>query len=53
MDTLALLCNLHAEGPATLRKLRELGCKSIDDLTRLPVETITSLLEARGDARST
>jgi predicted RecB family nuclease len=50
MDTLALLCNLHAEGPATLRKLRELGCSTIDELARLPQATLARVLAARPDA---
>ncbi len=35
MDTLALLCNLHADGPATLHKLRRAGCDSLRSLLRL------------------
>lgn len=34
MDTLALLCNLHAEGPATLQRLRRAGCESLVALVR-------------------
>ncbi len=35
MDALALLCNLHADGPLTLQRLRRLGCESIDALLEL------------------
>lgn len=35
MDTLALLCNLHADGPATLQRLRRAGCESLSALRRL------------------
>ena len=35
MDALALLCNLHADGPATLQRLRRLGCDSIEALASL------------------
>ena len=35
MDTLALLCNLHAEGPATLQRLRRTGCESLASLLTL------------------
>jgi hypothetical protein len=39
MDALALLCNLHADGPATLQRLRRVGCESLTDLASLdPVE---------------
>ncbi len=34
MDTLALLCNLHADGPATLQRLRRAGCESLAALRR-------------------
>lgn len=35
MDTLALLCNLHADGPATLQRLRRIGCESLSALRHL------------------
>jgi hypothetical protein len=39
MDALALLCTLHADGPATWRRLRENGCHSLSELARFePVE---------------
>jgi len=34
MDTMTLLCNLHAEGPTTLRRLRQFGCGTFEDLLR-------------------
>jgi hypothetical protein len=44
MDTLALLCNLHADGPATLQKLRRAGIDSIGLLVRRgPLEIAASL----------
>jgi len=44
MDAMALLCNLQADGPATLRKLHELGCHSLDDLERVPVFELSNML---------
>src|SRR5262245_41766891 len=35
MDSLALLCNLHADGPATLQRLRRAGCESLATLLHL------------------
>jgi len=35
MDSLALLCNLHADGPATLQRLRRAGCESLVTLLHL------------------
>ncbi len=32
MDALALLCNLHAEGPRTLQRLRRISCESLTAL---------------------
>ncbi len=32
MDTLALLCTLHADGPASLRRLREAELNTIDEV---------------------
>jgi hypothetical protein len=45
MDTLALLCNLHAEGPATLQRLRRAGCESLSALRRLDALTLAEHLE--------
>jgi len=39
MDALALLCNLHADGPFTLQRLRRSGCESLGVLLELsPLE---------------
>ena len=44
MDAMALLCNLHADGPSTLRSLREGGCASLDDLVTLSPEALADLI---------
>lgn len=44
MDAMALLCNLHADGPTTLRSLRAGGCTTLDELAGLPVERVVELL---------
>lgn len=44
MDQLALLCTLHADGPRTLRFLREVGCNSMADLEQLPSEDLAGVL---------
>src|SRR5262249_35398065 len=46
MDGLALLCNLHADGPWTLRRLRGLEVHTLQDLERVPLETLVSWLGA-------
>ncbi|QDU83626.1 hypothetical protein Pla163_07250 [Planctomycetes bacterium Pla163] len=35
MIDLALLCNLYADGPTTLGRLKELGCESLEDVVAL------------------
>lgn len=45
MDTLALLCNLHADGPATLQRLRRVGCESLAALRRLAPATLSEQLD--------
>lgn len=45
MDTLALLCNLHADGPATLQRLRRAGCESLAALRRLDPASLAERLE--------
>jgi hypothetical protein len=45
MDTLALLCNLHADGPATLQRLRRTGCESLAALRRLDPVSLAQRLE--------
>ncbi|MAF64378.1 MAG: hypothetical protein CMJ84_01790 [Planctomycetes bacterium] len=44
MDAMALLCTLHADGPASLRRLREAGCASFDDLASLEPERAAQIL---------
>jgi hypothetical protein len=44
MDALALLCTLHADGPATWRRLRETGCRSLADLARFEPEELSEIL---------
>jgi hypothetical protein len=44
MDALALLCNLLAEGPATLRILRREGVKTVSDVETQSPERLASLL---------
>lgn len=44
MDALALLCNLYGEGPATLKRLRSHGVRSIDDLGGRSVDDCARLL---------
>jgi hypothetical protein len=45
MESLALLCTLHADGPASLRRLRRAGCDSIAHLERLAPGELASILE--------
>jgi len=45
MDALALLCNLHADGPATLQRLRRSACDSLTALRRLDPARLASLLD--------
>ena len=45
MDSLALLCNLHGDGPATLAGLRELGCFELFEVLALPSASIARLFE--------
>jgi len=44
MDALALLCTLHADGPATLRNLRLAGCESIHGVESMAEERLSRLL---------
>lgn len=44
MDTLALLCNLLAEGPATLRVLHREGVKTLSDVETQRIEHLADLL---------
>jgi hypothetical protein len=45
MDTLALLCNLHADGPATLQRLRRSGCETLVALGRIPPTELAARLD--------
>ena len=45
MDNLALLCNLYAEGPATLARLREAQCASLESLETMQAEDLAEILE--------
>ena len=44
MDTLALLCTLHADGPASLQRLRAAELSSIGDVLGCSVETTADVL---------
>lgn len=44
MDTLALLCTLHADGPASLQRLRAAELYSIDDVLGCSVEKAADVL---------
>jgi hypothetical protein len=44
MDAMALLCNMHADGPATIKLLRRAGLLSLSDVSRAPHERIADLL---------
>jgi hypothetical protein len=44
MDAMALLCNMHADGPATIKVLRRAGLLSLADVSRAPHERIADLL---------
>jgi len=46
MDGLAVLCNLHAEGPATLRVLHRAGIRTLQDLRSIRPERLAELLDA-------
>lgn len=45
MKDLSLLCNLHAEGPATLTLLRRDGCESLSALLEYEPRDLARLLE--------
>ena len=44
MDPLALLCNLHADGPDALARLRRAGFDSLAALLERDVETLVGEL---------
>ncbi len=45
MDGLALLCTLHANGPATLKRLRSAGCADLEAFLARPAEELARLLD--------
>lgn len=46
MDGLALLCNLHADGPVTLKRLRLARVANLGELERTPPERLAGWLHA-------
>lgn len=44
MDAMALLCTLHADGPATLKRLRQSGCTTLEALSALDAERVAAIL---------
>jgi hypothetical protein len=50
MDALALLCNLHGDGPGTLAGLREAGVVELSELARLDDERLSELLGGAASA---
>jgi hypothetical protein len=44
MDAMALLCTLHADGPATLKVLRQSGCASLAEIESMGEESLARLL---------
>ena len=44
MEALALLCTLHADGPATLQRLRRGGCPDLAAVEALPAEELARLV---------
>jgi hypothetical protein len=45
MDSLALLCNLHGDGPATLARLRELGCFELAAVRSVNRDALSALFQ--------
>lgn len=46
MDALALLCTLHADGPSTLKNLRQAGCGSLEAIESMEEERLSQVLGA-------
>ena len=46
MDTLALLCNLHADGPETLQRLRSAGWDTLREIQAVDVLELERVLDA-------
>jgi len=44
MDALALLCNLHANGPSTVRRLHRAGIRHLEQLGELPLDALAEHL---------
>jgi hypothetical protein len=44
MDAMALLCNMHADGPATIKLLRRAGYTTLADIARAKHERLADLL---------
>jgi hypothetical protein len=44
MDALALLCTLHADGPSTLKTLRQAGCATLESLESMEEERLSRLI---------
>jgi len=44
MDAMALLCMLHADGPSTLKSLRQAGCSSLESIEGMEEERLSRLL---------
>lgn len=49
MIDLALLCNLYADGPTTLGRLRELGCETLESVEALSAEDLGWALQSDDD----
>lgn len=50
MDSLALLCNLYGDGPATLRRLRDAGCTRPSDVDACRIEDLATVLRTGLDS---
>jgi nucleotidyltransferase/DNA polymerase involved in DNA repair len=50
MDSLALLCNLYGQGPVTLRRLREAGARTCDDVLCMEPVKLARVLRTRRPA---
>ena len=44
MDALSLLCTLHADGPATLQRLRGLGCGGLGAFLAMDADDLAEAL---------
>jgi hypothetical protein len=44
MDAMALLCMLHADGPSTLKSLRQAGCSSLESIESMGEERLSRVL---------